>query len=82
MGGLLSEHVSLAGVFWGMTPLIIIWAFMVMTMERPRHLTNYMVNITSDENDSELLESKLLAISGVHEVVVMLKEHAAYFKGR
>ena len=80
MGGLLSEHVSLAGVFWGMTPLIIIWAFMVMTMERPRHLTNYMVNITSDENDSELLESKLLAISGVHEVVVMLKEHAAYLK--
>ena len=80
MGGLLSEHISLAGVFWGMTPLIIIWAFMVMTMERPRHLTNYMVNITSDENDSELLESKLLAISGVHEVVVMLKEHAAYLK--
>lgn len=80
-GGFLSEHISLAGVFWGMTPFVVVWAIMVFTMAKPKHLTSYMVNIANTaEEDSDELETELLAIPGVHEVVMMLNEDAAYLK--
>jgi MFS family permease len=80
-GGFLSEHVSLAGVFWGMIPLVVIWAVVVLTMAKPRHLSNYMAKIANtSEAESDLLESKLLTIPGVYEVVIMLKENTAYLK--
>jgi predicted MFS family arabinose efflux permease len=80
-GGFLSEHVSLAGVFWGMIPLVVIWAVVVLSMAKPRHLSNYMAKIAkTSEADSDLLESKLLTIPGVYEVVIMLKENTAYLK--
>jgi MFS family permease len=80
-GGFLSEYASLVGVFWGMIPLVVIWAIIVTSMAKPRHLSNYMANIAStSEEDSDQLENKLLAIPGVYEVVIMLKENAAYLK--
>jgi hypothetical protein len=80
-GGFLSEHVSLSGVFWGMIPLVVIWAVVVLTMAKPRHLSNYMAKIAdTSEADTDLLESKLLTIPGVYEVVIMLKENTAYLK--
>jgi MFS family permease len=80
-GGFLSEHASVAGVFWGMIPLVVIWAAIVMSMAKPRHLSNYMAMIAStSEDDSDQLENKLLEIPGVYEVVIMLKENAAYLK--
>jgi MFS family permease len=81
VGGVLSDYVSLAGVFWGMIPFVVVWALMVMTMAKPRHLTSYMVNIAdTKEADSDELEIELMAIQGVHEVVIMLNENAAYLK--
>jgi predicted MFS family arabinose efflux permease len=80
-GGFLSEYASVTGVFWGMIPLVVIWAAIVMSMAKPRHLSNYMAIIASiSEDDSDQLENKLLEIPGVYEVVIMLKENAAYLK--
>jgi len=81
LGGYMSEHVSLAGVFWGLIPLLLIWFGLVITMSRPKHLTSYMVNLNNQTMDSSHeLEDKLLALPGVDEVVIMLKEQAAYLK--
>lgn len=81
LGGFMSEHVSLAGVFWGLMPLLLIWFALVITMNRPKHLTSYMVNLNNQTLDSsDDLEDKLLALPGVDEVVIMLKEQAAYLK--
>ncbi len=81
LGGYMSEHVSLAGVFWGLMPLLLIWFGLVITMNRPKHLTSYMVNLNNQTMDSSHeLEDKLLALPGVDEVVIMLKEQAAYLK--
>jgi MFS family permease len=81
VGGMLSDYVSLAGVFWGMIPLVVIWVVMVATMDKPRHLASYMVNIAaSNKENSDQLEIELLAIPGVYEAVIMLNENAAYLK--
>jgi len=81
IGGYLSEHLSLAGVFWGMLPVMAIWLVLVITMARPRHLTSYMVNLAETNiQDSDQLEVDLLAIPGVDEVVIMPHEKAAYLK--
>ncbi|OUR66002.1 MFS transporter [Bermanella sp. 47_1433_sub80_T6] len=81
LGGYLSEHMSLAGVFWGLMPLLLVWFGLVATMAKPKHLTSYMVNLNNQDQDSSIeLENKLLALPGVDEVVIMLKEQAAYLK--
>lgn len=79
-GGVLSEYLSLAGVFLGMLPLLLIWLVMVATMDKPKHLTSYMMNLAEDQEADDQLEEQLLAINGVHEVVIMPQEQAAYLK--
>jgi MFS family permease len=81
LGGYLTDHVSLGGVFWGLLPLLLVWFALVATMANPKHLTSYMVNLNNQDEGSVLdLENKLLALPGVDEVVIMLKEQAAYLK--
>ncbi|GAA6134200.1 MFS transporter [Oceaniserpentilla sp. 4NH20-0058] len=80
LGGYLSEYFGLVGVFIGTLPLLLIWVVLVMTMAKPRHLSSYRVALTTQACANEQLEQDLLAISGVHEVVIMLKDQAAYLK--
>lgn len=80
LGGYLSEYFGLAGVFIGTLPLLLVWAVLVMTMAKPRHLSSYRVALTAQACANEQLEQDLLAVSGVHEVVIMLKDQAAYLK--
>ncbi len=80
LGGYLSEGFGLAGVFFGIMPLLLVWAVLVMTMEKPRHLTSYRMALKADAGPYEQLERELLAVPGVHEVVIMLKDQAAYLK--
>jgi MFS family permease len=81
LGGYLTEHISLTGVFWGLLPLLLVWFVLVATMAKPKHLTSYMVNLNNQDQDSVFaLENNLLALPGVDEVVIMLKEKAAYLK--
>lgn len=80
LGGFLSEYVGLSGVFWGMVPLLLIWAGLVLTMETPKHLASYRVSLSGSGNNNKVLEKELLALPGVHEVVIMLSDQAAYLK--
>jgi len=80
LGGLLSEYYSLSYVFWGMLPLLFIWVVLVWTMQTPRHLTSYRVALSVQGLNNTMLESQLLTLPGVHEVVIMLNDQAAYLK--
>lgn len=80
LGGFLSDYYSLSGVFWGVLPVLLIWAGLVWTMDKPRHLSSYRVSLTENACANSALESELLALPGVHEVVIMLKDQAAYLK--
>lgn len=80
LGGFLSEYYSLSAVFWGMSPLLLIWIGLVWTMDAPRHLSSYRVALTAHSQKNAVLENELLALPGVHEVVIMHKEQAAYLK--
>ena len=79
-GGVLNEHFSLAGVFLGMLPLLLIWLALVATMEKPKHLTSYMMNLAEDQEGDDQLEEQLLSLRGVYEVMIMPQEQAAYLK--
>ncbi len=80
-GGYLSDVLSLAAVFWGLIPLILIWLGLVATMQKPKHLASFMVSLTRQaEADCVDIENQLLALAGVDEVVIMLQEKAAYLK--
>lgn len=80
LGGYLNEDFGLSGVFLGSLPLLAIWACLVFTMDKPRHLSSYRVALTEQASLNEQLERDLLALTGVHEVVIMLKDRAAYLK--
>jgi MFS family permease len=80
LGGFLSEFIGLSGVFYGMIPLLLTWASLVLTMEQPRHLSSYRVGLSETGANNHNLEVELLALPGVHEVVIMQKDQAAYLK--
>ncbi len=81
LGGYMSDAFGLAGVFWGVLPLTLIWLVLVFTMSKPKHLTSYMVNLAVDDREhAQLMVSQLLEVPGVAEAVVMLEEQAAYLK--
>lgn len=80
LGGFLSEFIGLSGVFYGMIPLLLTWAYLVLTMEQPRHLSSYRVGLSETGANNHNLEVELLALPGVHEVVIMQKDQAAYLK--
>jgi len=80
LGGFLSEFIGLSGVFYGMIPLLLTWACLVLTMEQPRHLSGYRVGLSETGANNHNLEVELLALPGVHEVVIMQKDQAAYLK--
>ncbi|MGB3667611.1 MAG: MFS transporter [Bermanella sp.] len=80
LGGFLSEYIGLSGVFYGMVPLLLLWAVLVVTMDQPKHLSSYRVALSEIGIDNHRLEMELLSVPGVHEVVVMIKDRAAYLK--
>lgn len=81
LGGVLSDHASLSAVFLGMLPFMLVWLALVGTMDKPKHLTSYMMNLEEyDVSDLDQLEQQLLDNNGVHEVVIMAHENAAYLK--
>ena len=80
LGGYLSERLGLSGVFIGVLPLLIIWALLVISMAKPKHLSSYRMSLAQGAITNEHLERDLLAVAGVHEVVIMQKDHAAYLK--
>lgn len=81
LGGYLNANYGLEGVFWGGLPLLLAWLLLVMTMQKPKHLTSYMMNLDlRDQGHGEAAADVLMTVPGVAEAVVMHEEQAAYLK--
>lgn len=81
LGGYLHSQWGLSGVFLGSLPLLLVWLALVVTMDKPQHLTSYMLNLElRDQGHGEQAATELMTLPGVAEAVVMHEEQAAYLK--
>lgn len=81
MGGALFRSAGLDGVFFACAVMAAVWVVWARSMATPRYLSNYLVHLGRlDGAQTQALERRLRAISGVVEVVMVADEGAAYLK--
>ncbi len=80
-GGWLHGHYGLDGVFIAGAGLAAIWLLVASGMRPPRKLRNVLVHVGAIEPDqAKLLATRLSALDGVAEAVVVQDEEVAYLK--
>ncbi len=80
-GGWLSQEYGLAGVFLGNALLAGVWLVFAFTMQEPGYLSSYLLRVGEvDAEQAEDLVSRLSAVKGVEEAVVIPADGVAYLK--
>jgi MFS family permease len=81
LGGWLRGLFGLQGVFVFVTVAALLWLLVAWTMQNPRHLSSYLLNVgTLNEAEARLLSLRLCEVPGVAEAVVVATEGVAYLK--
>ena len=81
MGGWLRGLLGLKGVFALTTFGALAWLLVAWTMESPRYLSSYLLNVGDlDEVEAKLLALRLGEVRGVAEAVVVAADGVAYLK--
>ena len=80
-GGWLYGHGGLAEVFGFTAAAALVWLLVVATMQQPRYLNSYLLNVGEiDEVQAGRLAQRLGVVRGVAQVVVVASEGVAYLK--
>jgi MFS family permease len=80
-GGWLNHHYSMTVVFTFSAGLAVIWFVLAMTMQKPSHLTSYLLTVgIVNQEQARQLTQRLLEIPGVAEAVVVIEDGIAYLK--
>lgn len=79
-GGWLFAHFGLGGVFVGCALLALSWLVIGGTMREPPYVTSYRLALSPACLDDAALATRLQAVAGVTEVVIVAEEAAAYLK--
>lgn len=80
-GGWLYNHYGSMGVFGFTGTLMLAWLALALTMRPPRAVKTMMYHIGDNwRGDAARLSTRLSALSGVHEAVVIRDEGVAYLK--
>ena len=80
-GGFIYQQIGAEGVFIFCGLMASIWVILASTMQPPRYLGSYMINIGKvDEARSQELSADLAKVAGVVEVVVIAEDEIAYLK--
>lgn len=80
-GGWLHHLFNMEIVFAFSASLAGIWFLLAVTMQEPRYLASYLLNVgVLNQNEAYLLTQRLLQISGVAEAVVVIEDKIAYLK--
>ncbi|MBR9755991.1 MFS transporter [Cobetia sp. 4B] len=81
-GGWLTGHFGLSGVFFAMGLVAILWLAVVWGMQPPRHLGSEVIGLSPEaaQLSAVELQTRLLAIAGVEEALVVREERVAYLK--
>lgn len=81
LGGYIYGHFGLQGVFLVGAGLSVIWFLLILPMQAPRHLSSKIIHIESlSEVNADELVSRLHAVTGVVEAIVVVEEKVAYVK--
>lgn len=80
-GGWLFGQYGAAAVFMFCAALGVLWLVLAVTMVAPRFLSSYVLDIGHyDKDATDTLSSRLCAVTGVAEAVVIASEGMAYLK--
>ncbi|HEB80836.1 MAG TPA: MFS transporter, partial [Chromatiales bacterium] len=80
-GGWFYGHGGLAEVFGFTAAAALVWLLVVATMQQPRYLNSYLLNVGEiDETQADRLAQQLGAVRGVAQAVVAASEGVAYLK--
>lgn len=81
LGGSLYTSFGLEGIFTASAVLIVFWLLLILPMQPPRHYSSRIIHLDNNAliNTDDIV-SRLNAIKGVKETVVVLEEHVAYVK--
>lgn len=81
MGGMLYARFGLEGIFFASSLLIVVWLLLVLPMQAPRHYSSRIIHMNAQAlADIEDFITRLNAVKGVKETVVVPEEQVAYVK--
>ena len=81
LGGWLHGAYGMGAVFGMCAVMAVLWFLVAATMQSPRYLSSYMVNVGKvDEKRAKHLVTELTAVRGVAEAVVVIEDEIAYLK--
>jgi len=81
IGGWVYGHWGAATVFLICSLAAVVWFILASTMSNPRYLSSYMIRVGEvDAKQAPGLVSKLTAVTGVAEAVVVVEDGIAYLK--
>ena len=80
-GGSISEFYGIAGVASFNVVLLLVWALLALTMEKPHFHTSYLINVGEvTENDAQEIVKGLSRVRGVIDATVIAEDGVAYLK--
>lgn len=81
LGGSLYTSFGLEGIFTASAVLIVFWLLLILPMQPPRHYSSRIIHLDNNAliNTDDIV-SRLNAIKGVKETVVVMEERVAYVK--
>lgn len=80
-GGYVAGHFGPGAVYGAASALILVWLVLASSMKPPRPLQDYTLKLDAlDKGGQDSLTQRLLAVSGVEEVVIIADENTAYLK--
>ena len=81
LGGWLHQHYGITAVFSFCATLTVIWFMLAVTMQKPRHLSNYSLKVGElNTYEANELTQCLKRIPGVAEAMVIIEDQVAYLK--
>jgi len=81
LGGWIHEHFGMSSVFLFGASIVAVWLVTAVTMQRPRYLSSYILDVgQQDQASATDLAGQLMSVPGVMEAVVIANEGMAYLK--
>ena len=81
IGGWCYGNWGLSAAFAYGIVLAAVWLLLALTMQQPRYLNSYLLNLGAvDESERQALTERLISVRGVEEAVIVPDEGIAYLK--
>lgn len=81
LGGFVHHRFGDEAVFFFAAAMMGLWLLLILTIEKPKHLSNYLLPLEGLVfDDAQALQRRLLALDGVTAVQIMPEDGLAYMK--